>query len=83
MVWFYLNNLYFPYNAQDLAKVSFEDFAKPIFDSLDRVSDPTLESAVSNEQLPQGNLMLTQQNTDGQGDDMADNEPPQTQQSHQ
>ena len=37
VVWFYINMLYFPYNAQDLAKVPFEDFARSIFDSLDSV----------------------------------------------
>ena len=31
--------LYFPYNAQDLAKVSFEDFSRPIFESLERVEE--------------------------------------------
>ena len=39
VVWFYINMLYFPYNAQDLAKVPFEDFARPIFESLERVAD--------------------------------------------
>ena len=39
VVWFYINMLYFPYNAQDLAKVSYEDFSKPIFESLERVAD--------------------------------------------
>lgn len=47
VVWFYINMLYFPYNAQDLAKVPFEDFARSIFDSLDSVEkilDPLLTS---------------------------------------
>ena len=39
VVWFYINMLYFPYNAQDLAKVTYEDFSKPIFESLERVAD--------------------------------------------
>ena len=39
VVWFYINMLYFPYNAQDLAKVSFNDFSRPIFESLERVED--------------------------------------------
>ena len=39
VVWFYINMLYFPYNAQDLAKVSFDDFSRPIFESLERVED--------------------------------------------
>ena len=38
VVWFYINILYFPYNAQDLAKVSFEEFARPILESLARTS---------------------------------------------
>ena len=29
--------LYFPYNAQELAKRPFDEFARPIFESLDRV----------------------------------------------
>jgi len=41
VVWFYINILYFPYNAQDLAKVPFEDFARPIFESLENVDDTT------------------------------------------
>ena len=45
MVWFYINILYFPYNAQDLAKVSFEEFARPIFESLERVADLSGEDA--------------------------------------
>lgn len=44
VVWFYINMLYFPYNAQDLAKVSFEDFSQPIFDSLERVANISGES---------------------------------------
>ena len=36
--------LYFPYNAQDLAKVSFEDFSMPMFESLERVPDILKES---------------------------------------
>ena len=39
VVWFYINILYFPYNAQELAKVPFEEFAKPIFERLARVGD--------------------------------------------
>lgn len=39
MVWFYINILYFPYNAQELAKVPFEEFARPIFEQLARVQD--------------------------------------------
>ena len=39
VVWFNINMLYFPYKAQDLAKVSYEEFSRPIFESLERVPD--------------------------------------------
>lgn len=44
VVWFYINMLYFPYNAQDYAQVPFEEFARPIFESLENV-DNTIRSA--------------------------------------
>ena len=55
VVWFYINMLYFPYNAQDLAKVSFEEFAQPIFDSLERVADITGENVRFRPALLAGN----------------------------
>ena len=39
VVWFFINILYFPYDAQDLAKVPFEEFSRPIFEKLARVQD--------------------------------------------
>lgn len=44
VVWFYINMLYFPYNAQDYAQVPFEEFARPIFESLENV-DHTIRFA--------------------------------------
>jgi hypothetical protein len=49
VVWFYINILYFPYNAQDLAKVPFEDFARPIFESLEIVDDTTRPAPEQNQ----------------------------------
>lgn len=34
VLWFYINILYFPYNAHELAKVPFEEYASPIFEQL-------------------------------------------------
>jgi len=36
--------LYFPYNAQDYAKVPFKEFARPIFESLENMEN-TIRSA--------------------------------------
>jgi len=44
VVWFYINMLYFPYNAQDYAKVPFKEFARPIFESLENMEN-TIRSA--------------------------------------
>ena len=32
VLWFYINILYFPYNAHELAEVPFEEWAAPIFE---------------------------------------------------
>lgn len=56
VVWFYINMLYFPYNAQDLARVPFEEFARPIFESLARVPDPT--APLPQRQLDQAALIM-------------------------
>ena len=37
VLWFYINSLFFPYNAQHLAKVPYEEFAEPIFKMLERM----------------------------------------------
>ena len=36
VLWFYINILYFPYNAHELAKVPFDEWAAPIFEHLQR-----------------------------------------------
>jgi hypothetical protein len=48
-VWFYINTLFFPYNAQDLAKIPFEEFSKPILENLRQIEDTTSNPAVPSE----------------------------------
>lgn len=49
VVWFYINTLFFPYNAQDLAKIPFEEFSKPILENLRQIEDTTSNPAVPSE----------------------------------
>ena len=38
VMWFYINLLYFPYNAQHRALERFEDFFKPTRKALDQIN---------------------------------------------
>lgn len=55
VLWFYINILYFPYNAHELAKVSFEEFSQPIFERLRRDELSlmhTISTSIKDSQVP-------------------------------
>ena len=53
VVWFYINTLFFPYNAQDLAKVPFEEYSRPILENLGKIEEilPTPAVPTENQQM--------------------------------
>ena len=52
VLWFYINSLYFPYNAQNLAEIPFEDFAAPLFQKLLVTEEKEYETPAAEYGLP-------------------------------